>query len=439
MDDGSRMLIGLLISIALLIIKGIITASETAVIEVNDSKLKKLSEKDKSAQKLIKLLERPNRLLIAMAVFKALATVALAIVATISFYSPLAKKLGFISGNDKLVALLSIVIIIFIITALLATFGDNIPKKLAQDHSMSISLRVSGLLKIIVLVIAPLTKIISILTAIFGKLIGFSSERNNQAVTEEEILMMVDAVNETGVIEQSQKEMINNIFEFGDRIISDVMTHRTDIVAVEKNTSISDLVSDAVKEGFSRIPVYENSIDNIIGIVYVKDLLVLINSGDAEKTTVADFIRDVMYIPETNHCDELFKEFTSTKAQIAVVVDEYGGTAGLVTMEDLLEEIVGNIQDEYDDETDDIVKIDENVFEISGTADPEPVFNELGIEIPEEHYYETMGGFLIDELGHIPSENEYPSVEYKGIKFTVLSTDDKRIVKMKAEKIENNN
>ena len=433
MDDGSRMLLGLIICIAFILIKGFITACEAAVIEVNDARLKKQAERDKASLKLINLLQHPNKLIISLAIFKALTAVTVAIVATISFYFSLSEKLDFISSSHKVVALLSIFIIVLITTVLLAIFGDSIPKSIVQKNSMAFALKISGVLKILMIIMAPLTKLISFLTYIFGRIIGVSIQTDNQAVTEEEILMMVDAVNESGDIEESQKEMINNIFEFDDLLISDVMTHRTDIIAVEKDTEIKELVNSVINEGISRIPIYENSIDNVIGIVYIKDLLVLINSKDVENTFISDFIRDVMYVPQTNHCGELFKEFTSTKSQIAIVVDEYGGTAGLVTMEDLLESIVGNIQDEYDNEIEDIVQIDENTFEISGTADPEDIFVELGLDAPVEDYYDTMGGFVIDILGHIPNENEFPTVEYNDVKFTVLSTEEKRIVKMKAE------
>lgn len=433
MDDPSRMFIGLIIGFVLILIKGFIAACESAVIEVNDAKLKKLAEREESAQRLLKVLSRPNKLIISLSVFKAMTAVTVAIVASLSFFSPLEKKLLNICDNKRTVDVLAILIIVIVTTVLISTFGDNIPKTIAKKNSMDFAIKVSGVLKVIMIIMLPLTALIHLFTSLLGKLFGFSSLGKNQAVTEEEILMMVDAVNETGAIEESQKEMINNIFEFDDLVISDVMTHRTNIIGVEKNTPIREVVNASVSHGFSRIPVYESSIDNIIGIVYIKDLLVLINTNETEKASISDFMRDVMYVPQTNHCRELFKEFTSAKAQIAVVVDEYGGTAGLVSMEDLLEAIVGNIQDEYDDEVEDFVKINDNTYEISGTADPEVVFDELGIELSEDHEYDTMSGLMIDILGYIPAENEMPAILHNGIIFTVLSMDDKRIVKLKAE------
>lgn len=267
---------------------------------------------------------------------------------------------------------------------------------------------------------------------LFSKIFG---KRKNDSLTEDEIMEILNG-EDADDIDDSQKEMISNIFEFDDIEVRDVMTHRTDISAVELNSDLRDAVSLIIEKGFSRIPVYEETIDNICGVVYAKDLLTLIFDENPEKHSISEFLREIKYIPETNHCFELFEIFTSQKVQIAVAVDEYGGTAGLVTMEDLLEAIVGNIQDEYDNELEEIQKVSQNVYEILGTADTEDVADELGIELPEDNDCDTIGGFVISLLGRIPNENEKPTVEYDGVKFTVISVDDKRIKKLKAENSE---
>ena len=439
MDDGSRLYIGLISGIIFLLIKGFFTACETAVIEVNDTKIKKLAETDKKAKRLFNIISQPNKLLVSLSVFKALTTVIVAILATVTFYAGLKVKISRFDIRPTVISMLSIIIIVLITTLLLVVFGDSIPKRLAKKDSETFAIGISGILHSLMIILSPFTKLISVVTFIFGKLLGFSIITNKETVTEEEILMMVDAVNETGAIEQSQKEMINNIFEFDDLEISEVMTHRTDMVAVEKSTNIRELTMLAISEGFSRIPVYDNSIDNIIGVVYVKDLLCLIGTEKPEEQSASEFLRDIMYVPQTNHCGELLKEFIEEKVQIAVVVDEYGGTAGLVTMEDLLEAIVGNIQDEYDDEIEDIVKISDGIYEISGTAPAEEVLEELGITLPEEHDFDTIGGYVIDLLGYIPSENEFPEASHKNVTFNVLQTEDKRIVKLKAVVSQKNN
>lgn len=246
--------------------------------------------------------------------------------------------------------------------------------------------------------------------------------------------MMVDAGNETGVIEESQREMINNIFEFGDADISDVMTHRKDICAVDVNSKIGDIVYLAINEGYSRIPVYQESVDNIIGIIYVKDLLCLVGCEHSEDFTVNQFMRKVKYLPETCKCSDAFETLTKEKAQCAIVVDEYGGTAGLVSLEDILEEIVGNIQDEYDNEKAEIVQISDNIYTISGDTHPEDAEEILGIELPKEHNYDTMSAFIVDLLGRIPEEDETPTVKYENVEFTVLLVEDNWISKIKAVK-----
>lgn len=265
---------------------------------------------------------------------------------------------------------------------------------------------------------------------LFSKIFG---KKKNDSLTEDEIMDILNG-EDADDIDDSQKEMISNIFEFDDIEVKDVMTHRTEISAVDIKSDLKDAVSLIIEKGFSRIPVFEDTIDNICGVIYAKDLLALIFDKNPDEHTLSEFVREIKYIPETNNCFELFDSFTSQKIQIAVAVDEYGGTAGLVTMEDLLEAIVGNIQDEYDNEAEEIQKVSPNVFEVLGTADTEDIAEELGIELPEDNDCDTIGGFVINLIGHIPDENEKPVVEFSGVRFTVISVDDKRIKKLRVEK-----
>jgi len=203
-------------------------------------------------------------------------------------------------------------------------------------------------------------------------------------------------------------------------------------VAVSADAEISDVVYAAINSGFSRIPVYKESIDHIEGMIYVKDLLCLIGTESSECVSASRFLRDAEFVPESCMCDDLFRMFTEKKQQIAVVVDEYGGTAGIVTMEDLVESIVGSIQDEYDNETEDISKISDDTYTIKGNADPSDIMELLGEPLSEDCPYDTMSGFITDLLGRIPDDDENPSVDYKSITFTVLLTEDMRIVRIKA-------
>ena len=272
-------------------------------------------------------------------------------------------------------------------------------------------------------------------TSVFHGLSSYiADETASPAVTEETVLQLVDEGNESGGIEQSEREMISNVFEFHEMPVEDVMTHRTDVVGVSVDDSVSDLVYTAINSGFSRIPVYRENIDHIEGVIYVKDLLCLIGTSPTD-ASVSTFMHDVEYIPHSCVCDEAFSMFTEKRIQFAVVVDEYGGTAGVVTMEDLVESIFGSIRDEYDDgEEDEMTVISDGVWLISGTADAEETMEALGAPLPDDTDFDTMGGFVTDLLGGIPDDGETPSVDYKDLTFTVLVAEDMRIERIKAVK-----
>ncbi len=269
---------------------------------------------------------------------------------------------------------------------------------------------------------------------LFSKL-GFKFKKKKlENVTEEDILNLVDDSTQRGLLEESEREMINNVFEFGDKDAGDIMTHRTDIAAVEKKDKIQSVIDIAVSEGFSRIPVYEDDIDNIIGVIYVKDLLVLIGNNDPYDIGLTNFTRNTIYIPESTKCNDLFRIFTEQKLHMAVVVDEYGGTSGLVTMEDIIESVFGNIQDEYDDEAEEFSYIDENTMTIDGSADLDDVSKQLGFEFEKGEEYDTLGGLITDRLGRIPEPDEHPAITIGDYTFTVLLTEDRRIIKVRSRR-----
>lgn len=282
----------------------------------------------------------------------------------------------------------------------------------------------------------PLVLLEKGLNALLKKALG----ENYKAPTEDEIISLVDAGAESGEFETSSVKMINNIFEFGDLKISDVMTHRVNIAAVEENTKTDDIIYMALEEGFSRIPVYRESVDNIVGIILVKDLLCLVGKDNAEQYTAKEFIREVSFIPESCPCDEAFQQLTENKSGMAVAIDEYGGTAGLVTVEDLIEAVMGSIQDEYDDEEADIKKIGKEKYEIHGDCDPEEVLGLFGYELPEDHEYDTIAGFITDLLGYIPNISEKtekkPHADYEDVRFVVTEVNDNCISSIIAFRID---
>ncbi len=268
---------------------------------------------------------------------------------------------------------------------------------------------------------------------------------NYMVTTEEEVMDMVEALSKTpdpdgdeSMIEKSSAQMINNIFEFDDLSAADVMTHRTDIVGVELSVSLDDLIYLALDKGFSRIPVYDDSIDKIVGIIIVKDLLCLVGKDDLSGFSARDFLRDVPFIPESCSCADTFRSLIDMKSGMAVIIDEYGGTAGIVTLEDIIEAVMGNIQDEYDDEATAIERTGEDMYEVLGNSDPEEVLSLFGAELPEEHEYETIAGFITDKLGYIPEGDELtpPVVDYEGVHLVVLEVEDRIIKKVQVSRSE---
>ena len=295
-------------------------------------------------------------------------------------------------------------------------------------NAESVAAKLAGYVRVLTGLLTPLWAIYSgVERAVGGTWV------KPDAVTEEDIIQMVEEGNETGVIEESQREMINNIFEFDDIVVSDVMTHRTEIVAVEVEEPISSVIHTVIQEGYSRMPVYQGNIDNIVGILMAKDLLCLAGQDNLEHYHIRHFMREVVFVPETAKCKHVLQEMALKKSQLAVVVDEYGGTAGIVSMEDILEEIVGNIQDEYDEEEIEMRKVSDAVYIIKGTADPDDILPQLGVTLPEGREFDTMSGFVVELLGRIPEAEETPSVQYESVLFTVLLIEDNWVSKIKAQ------
>ena len=280
------------------------------------------------------------------------------------------------------------------------------------------------------ILLAPLILLNKGLDKLLSKALG-DSYYDKEETTQDNIMSMVDAGNEYGNLEDESAQMIYNVFEFGDLVASDVMTHRKNIVGVDVNSSLDDIVYIALEKGFSRIPVYKENIDAIVGIIIVKDLLCLVGNENKDKLKIEDFLREAVYVPESCSCSDVFKFLTNLKSGMGIVIDEYGGTAGIITLEDIIESIMGNIEDEYDEEKDMIIPRSNGAYEVSGEADPEDVLELFGYELEEDHEYDTIAGFVTDLLGYIPEEEgEHPKVRYKDIIFKVIEVHDNCISKL---------
>lgn len=428
-------LLALLVLIVILIgVNAFFAASEIAIVTANDKRLrKKADEGNKDASLLLKMISRPSSFLASIQVGVTLSGLLASAIASESFADRVTGFFANMGLPASVVKVVAITVITLLLSYFTLVFGELVPKRIAMKNPERVALRVSGILHGVSVVFHPFVWFLAVSTNLFARPFGIKAVQEKKNITEEEILMMVDVGEENGIIEESEKEMINNILEFTDKAADEIMTHRTEISAVEVSATLEEVLEIAVHEGYSRIPVYEESLDNIVGVLFVKDLLRFVGTKFTSEFDVRRIMRSPLFIPDSKHCRELFQVFTDKKVHMAVVVDEYGGTAGIVTMEDLVESIVGNIQDEYDNEEDEFSVVNDTTFTIEGTADLDEVSRLLDVELPEGDY-DTIGGLIVDRLGRIPEENEHPSVTVAGVTFTIEQMEDRHIDKLRAVK-----
>ena len=403
----------IIVLIILILINAYFAATEIAFISLNDAKINLMAkEGNKKAKKIAKMLKSPSKFLSTIQIGITLAGFLSSAFAADAFASELAPILNNIIPSIPLGVwnTIALILITMILSYFTIIFGELVPKRIGMKYCEQVAFGTIGIIRVISFLTAPFVKILTISTNIVSKVFGVS-ESEEETVTEEEIRMMVDVGGEKGTIATEEKEMINNVFEFNNRAVSEIMVYRTDIFAIELNTTISELEESGFDYRYSRIPVYEDTIDNIKGIIYMKD------------------------IPETKMINELFKELQKAKIQIAIVLDEYGGTAGMATMEDVLEELVGDIYDEYDEVQEMYKKVDDKTYIFDASIPIYELEKILEVDIPEGDY-DTLSGFLLDELDRIPKENEKPVVELNSVTFKIEKYSHKRIMKVKAIKKE---
>ena len=426
--DGDRtwLIIVLLVLIALL--RAWYSACETALTEINDAVVRQRAETDAAWKPLEALISAPTRMRRCFTMHRIFTAIAMGILCWLLAGRRLAALFPFREG-----VLISALLLTLALMLAMTVITDLYPKRIARHTADRLARRCVLTVRALMLILTPFWALASGVTALLCKITGIPAADGVDVVTEEEIRLLVDAGNETGGIEESQREMINNIFTFDDVAVSDVMTHRKDIAAVSAEETALQTAALAQEKGFSRIPVYEGSIDSIVGVVLVKDLLRLV--GKAEDCTVRELMRDTVYVPETAKCRDVFQRMRREKIQLAIVADEYGGTAGMVTMEDLLEEIVGSIQDEYDNEEAELTELAEGVYSIAGAADPQDILPRIGAQEMPDDTFDTMSAFVVHLLGRIPEEGERSCAEHGGVRYTLLSYEDNWISRIKAEQL----
>ena len=422
----------LFILVILILLNAFFAATEIAFISLNDAKIEKQAkEGNKKAKQIEKMIKSPSKFLATIQIGITLAGFLSSAFASDAFADQLAPVLNawmpFISlGVWKSISIILITIILSFFTLV---FGELVPKRLAMKNYEKISFATIGIIRAISIVTSPFVKFLTVVTNAVSRVFGVS-ENEEETVTEEEIKMMVDQGEEKGTIQEEERELINNVFEFNDITVSEIMRHRKDIFAVDINISTEELLQELSQEEYrySRIPVYDETIDEIKGILYVKDVLKNINK---KSFRVKNVVKEAYFVSQNRLINEVFKELKRNKMQIAIVIDEYGGTAGLVTMEDILEELVGDIFDEYDEIEEEYHKIDENTYLLSGSMTIYDVNKLLDAKIPEGDY-DTISGFLQEKLGRIPEDEESPIIDTETVTYKIEKYEDKRILLVKA-------
>lgn len=428
---GASIGLQILLLFILILFNAFFAASEIALISLNDNKLKKMADEgNKKAKRILKLVSDSSNFLATIQIGVTLAGFLASASAASNLSEPLAnwlvKVIPSLAARTGLVTSLSMILITIITSYFSLVLGELVPKRIAMQKSEQLSFAFIGVLDFIAIIFKPFVKFLSLSTNFIVRLFGMDPHANEEELTEEEIRMMVDVGGERGVIETIQKDMIDNIFEFDDINAEDVMTPRTDIEAVPEDSTIPEALAIAIEAGYSRLPVYDEDIDNVLGILHVKDLLPFVGMKVPEDVSVKSLMRDTVYVPLTKRCGELFAEMIENRIQVSMVSDEYGGVAGIVTIEDLIESIVGSIQDEYDEEEEEYIHITENEMDVDGAVNLDEFSSKTGIEFPDGDY-ETLGGFIMDVLGRIPTEDEKAKVSYENIDLTVTKMSERRI------------
>lgn len=428
----------LLIQAVFIAINAIFAGLEMAMVSLNSTKLKMLEEKgDKAAIKLLKMLENPSGFLSAIQVAISLSGFLGSAFAADSLSEPLTDwliSIGLDGIGYSTLNSISVVIITIILTIVTIIFGELVPKRVAQQKSYEVAKVFLKLLQVISAVLKPVIWLTSGATNLILRMLHLKTSSEEDAVSEAEIRMMVESGGDSGVIEEDEKEMINNIFEFNDIRVSEIMTRISDVNYFSVDDDEETIINTIKESGNSRYPVYEEDINDIIGILNARDFLLNLNARP--KKTVREMLRSAYFVPESIKADQLFNDMQRKKVHIAIVIDEYGETRGIITLEDLLEEIVGNIYDEFDEtEAPEIEKLGDNRWRVSGTLSIEDLEKELDIDIDDDSDFDTLGGMVLACLHEIPEDGQTFTIETNGLRIMVTRVEDKRIAEAVVEKI----
>lgn len=424
-DDPNRIVLEIFLILALIALNGFFAAAEIALVSVRRTRIKQLAEEgNRRALIVAKLLDRPTNFMATVQAGVTLVGFLASAIAAVNISGIIGNwliGLGLAHGVAQAIAVIGMTALIAFVTLVI---GEIAPKSLALMHTEKFALALAQPIYVLSIIGLPAVKVISFFSDLLVKPFGGHVKWSAPILTEEELKMLVEAGEEEGVIEEEEKEMIHSIFDFTDTVARQVMKPRTDMDAAPVTSTLDELLDVITTSGHTRIPIYEDNIDDIIGVVHAKDLLPVLRQGK-RAFDIKAVMREAYFIPETKDVGELLAEFKRGNVQMAIVRDEYGGTAGLVTVEDLLEEIVGEIRDEYDIEEPLIQIIDEDHAIVNARMDIDDLNEQMDLDIPESEDYETIGGFVFDLFGHQPNEGE--SISHDEVTFVVEKVENGRL------------
>lgn len=423
-------LLEILIVLILAILQFVFELYSTAFENVNLQSIKSMDleeeeEKDKKIKRLIALLEKPSKHLYTNKFFMILFDIGIAYLTLGDIAQSIYK-----SSQCQMAYGLYITIVIAALLVILISVFNYLPHKIAMQHTEAIALKGATFQTYICIIFKPIIGFVMLFANICLKIGKQEINVDDEAFSEEDVMSMLEVGQESGAIKEEGKKMINSIFAFDDELAYEIMTPRTDVFMIDINDPPAEYIDELMELTYSRIPVYDDDPDNIIGILNIKDYLITARNQGFENVDIKNILRNAYFVPETKNIDSLFVELQKTKQQIAILIDEYGGFSGIVTMEDIIEEVMGDIDDEYDQEDHVIKQIGDNEYIIDGNVDLDDLNEELGLELESESS-ETISGFLIDILGDLPEENSKKTVEYENLLFLIIKVKERRIEKIK--------
>ncbi len=433
---------GLIMILLLLIINGLVAAAEEAFGNVNESGVEhRAQEGDRKAVRLKKLLDTPHYYKNVIEITVTAASLLAGMLYSFYIYQRiqllLRKGLSAAETVHSVPLTFLMVVITIFILYLMVLFGILVPKKVAKHLGDRSAYALAPVVMLLYRLLSPFVFLLEKNSKFLLWLVGCRKAADADNVTEEEIMSMVNEGHEQGVLEAEEAEMISNIIEFDEKETKDVMTHRTKIVAIKSDLSIDEALAFMLNESYSRFPLYGENMDDIVGVLHLKDVATWYQDQKLRKRPLVEVARKPYFVPDTQSLDVLFHDMQKKKVHIAIVADEYGQTAGLVTMEDILEEIVGDIQDEYDDEEELISRSGENSFIVSGEISLDELEDETGIQIREEEKeaFDTLNGLMVSILDHIPQDKEAFEADYQGFHFASVEIRDKMILRVRVTKL----